>query len=160
MAKIARMIAVSALALILGAAAPPFSASAEGPPSGRGGPTDRPGAKTIGLTLDVILEEVDVAGKTLSARPYTHVIPPSRATGGAAYSGCLPPGAKPTRYDRLPVMPEVGLQGKGLRPGMWITLRLGVMEGGALVVLAADENRGLQRVGINSIDAPNPMGGR
>ena len=145
MTKVACMVTVLALALILGGAAPP-------PP--------RTVAESGRLTLDVVLEGVDLAGNTLTARPYCQVVPPSGTTGGMVYTGHQPPGVKATKYERLPVMPEAGLQGKGLRPGMWVTLRLGVLEGGALVVLAVEENRGCQRVGINSIDAPKKPGAR
>src|SRR5262249_48870646 len=75
---------------------------------------ERPGGA---LTFDVVVEEVDLAGNTLTARAYRHVIPPSGSTGGAVFSGHLPPGAKPARYERLPVMPGAGLRDKGLRPG-------------------------------------------
>src|SRR5262245_66385896 len=66
---------------------------------------ERPGGA---LTFDAVVEEVDLAGNTLSARAYRHVIPPSGSAGGAVYSGHLPPGAKPARYERLPGMPRAG----------------------------------------------------
>jgi hypothetical protein len=161
MTKTTRTIAAAALALILGGAAPPpwGTVANESSPS-KGAAPNRPGDKSAGLLLHVVLEEIDLVGKTLTARPFSHVIPPSGSTGGAVYNGCAPPGAKAARYVRLPILPEARLQSKRLRTGMWVTLRLRVVEGGALVVVAAEETREPARVGINYIDAPGPMGNR
>jgi hypothetical protein len=125
----------------------------------KGGP-DQGGPKTGGLTLDVVLEDVDLAGNTLTARAYHHVIPPSGSAGGVVYSGHLPPGAKPARYERLPVMPKADLKNRTLRPGMRVTLRLEVTRGGAPVVTGAERNSEPERVGIDWLDAPATNGVR
>jgi hypothetical protein len=104
------------------------------------------------LAFDVVVEEVDLAGRTLTARSYCHVIPPSGSTGGAVYSGLLPPGAKPARFERLPVLPEAGLKDKRLRPGMRATLRLHTVKG-AVVVVGVERVAGPERVGVDWLDA-------
>src|SRR5262245_37890892 len=108
------------------------------------------------LTFEVVVEEVDLNGNTLTARAYRHVNPPNGTTGGAVYSGHLPPGAKPSRYERLPVMPQAGLKDKGLRPEMRATLRMDTVKGAALAVVGIERADGPERVGIDWLDAPAP----
>jgi hypothetical protein len=105
------------------------------------------------------VEDVNLVGNTITARSYCYVIPPSGSTGGAVYSGSLPPGAKPARYERLPVMPGAGLKDKGLRPGMRATLRLDNVKS-ALVVVGIERSAEPERVGIDFLDAPSPKTGR
>src|SRR5262245_23418647 len=137
MTRTTRTIMAVALALTScgGVGLLPRWASADERP-GRGKPSDsgRGGPRAGGLRLDVVLEDVDLAGNTLTARASSHVIPPSGSAGGVVCFGHLPPGAKAARYERLPVMPEAGLKRKGLRAGMRVTLRLDTVKGGALVV--------------------------
>jgi hypothetical protein len=155
MTLLARLLLVLALASCCGVAPVRRGASA-GEPALRGGPGgagERPGGA---LTFDVVVEEVDLVGNTLTARSYPYVIPPSGSAGGAVYSGHLPPGAKPARYERLPVMPEAGLKDKGLRPGARATLRVGTVKGAALVVVGVEPAAEPERVGIDSLDAPAP----
>ena len=110
-------------------------------------------AQKGGLTFDVVLEEVDLAGNTVTARAYCHVIPPSGSAGGAVYRGSAPPGARLARYERLPVMPSAGLRDKRLRPGERVTLRLGTPKSGALVVIDVERHSGFERVGMDWLDA-------
>src|SRR5438067_5776882 len=96
-----RTISVLTLAFCCGAALAPRGASAD--------ERARPGIKaeavgerprSAALPFDVVVEDVDLVGNTITARSYCHVIPPSGSTGGAVYFGSLPPGAKPARYER------------------------------------------------------------
>jgi hypothetical protein len=156
----ARLLLVLAMASCCGAVLVRWGASAD-QPAPRAVPGDggerRGGAA---LTFEVVVEDVDVAGNTITARAYRHVIPPSGSTGGAVYSGHLPPGAKPSRYERLPVMPQAGLKNKGLRPGMRATLRMDTAEGAALVVVGIERADGPERVGVDWLDAPAHKAGR
>ena len=157
----ARVPLVLAVALCCGAvlARPGASADAPVPRSVKGEAAgERP--KSAALTFDVVVEDADLIGNTITARSYCHVIPPSGSAGGAVYSGHLPPGAKPARYERLPVMPEAGLKDKGLRPGARATLRVDIVKGGALVVVGVERPVEPERVGIDWLDAPAPKAGR
>jgi hypothetical protein len=116
--------------------------------------------RSAALTFDVVVEDVDLVGNTITARSYCHVNPPSGSIGGVVYSGCLPPGAKPTRYERLTVMPGAGLKDKGLRPGMRATLRLDIVKSAAVVVVGVERPVEPERIGIDWLDAPAPKAGR
>jgi hypothetical protein len=160
MTPAARLLLVLAMASCCGAVLVRRVASADEPAT-RGVPGhagERRGRAA--LTFDVVVEEVDLAGNSITARSYCHVIPPSGSTGGALYCGHLPPGAKPSRYERLPVMPQARLKGKGLRPGMRATLRLDTVKGAALVVVGVERAAEPERVGVDWLDAPAPKAGR
>jgi hypothetical protein len=161
MTSITRTISVLALAFCCGADPAPQGASADEParPGVRGEAAGERSGRTA-LTFDVVVEEVDLVGNTITAKSYCHVIPPSGSTGGAVYSGTLPPGAKPARYERLPVMPGAGLKDKGLRPGMRATLQVDLVKGAALVVIGVERPVEPERVGIDWLDAPAPKAGR
>ena len=107
------------------------------------------------IALDVVLEEVDVAANTISARATTYVVPPHGQVGGAVFSlGTLdtPDKDKATRLVRLPVMPEADI--RRLQAGAHVVLRLGVSRQGAVVVVGIDKFSGLERIGVDSLDAP------
>lgn len=161
MTSLTRTISVLALAFCCGAALAPRRASADErarPGIKREAARERP--RSAVLTFDVVVEDVDLVGNTITARSYCHVIPPSGSTGGAVYSGSLPLGAKPARYERLPVMPEVGLKDMGLRLGMRATLRLEIVKSAALVVVGVERRVEPERVGIDWLDAPASKAGR
>lgn len=152
---------ILALAFCCGAALAPREASADERawPGAKGEAAgERPG--NAALTFDVVVEDVDLVGNTVTARSYCHVIPPSGSTGGAVYSGHLPPGAKPARYERLPVMPGTALKDKGLRPGVRATLRVDIVKGAALVVVGVERPAEPERVGIDWLHAPARKAGR
>jgi uncharacterized iron-regulated membrane protein len=109
------------------------------------------------IALDVVLEEVDVAANTISARATTYVVPPHGQVGGAVFSlGTLdtPDKDKAMKLVRLPVMPEANIREAGLQAGAHAILRLGVSPQGALVVVGIDKFSGLERIGVDSLDAP------
>jgi hypothetical protein len=145
---------VLATTLCCGASLIQPRASADKPaPQGVKGDTEQP--RSAAIAFDVTVEEVDLARNTLTATSYCHVIPPSGRAGGAVFFGNLPPGAKPARYERLPVMPEAGLKEKGLRRGMRATLRLAIVKGAAVVV-RVEPVTDPERLGIDWLDAPAP----
>ena len=112
------------------------------------------------MALDVVLEEVDVTANTISARATTYVVPPHGQVGGAVFSlGTLdtPDKDKATRVVRLPVMPEANI--RGLQAGAHVVLRLGVSRQGAVVVVGIDKFSGLERIGVDSLDAPGTKDG-
>ena len=107
------------------------------------------------MALDVVLEEVDVAANTISARATTYVVPPHGQVGGKVFSlGTLdtPDKDKATRLIRLPVMPEADI--RVLQVWAHVVLRLGVSRQGAVVVVGIDKFSGLERIGVDSLDAP------
>lgn len=116
-------------------------------------------SKIAALTFDVVVEDVDLLGNTITAKSCCHVIPPSGSTGGAVYSGHLPPDAKPARYERLPVVPEARLKDKAMPPGVRATLRVDIRKG-AMMVVGVEPSSNLERVGIDWLDAPAPKNGR
>ena len=108
------------------------------------------------ITLDVVLDEVDLAANTISARTTTYVVPPHGQVGGSVFSlGTLdtPDRDKATKLLRLPVMPEANLKEKKLEAGTHAILHLGVIRQGALVVARIDEFGGAERIGIDWLDA-------
>jgi len=108
------------------------------------------------ITLDVVLEEVDLAANTISARATTYVVPPHGQVGGSVFTmGTLdtPDKDKATRLVRLAVMPEANLKEKKLEAGTHAILQFGVIRQGALVVTGIDEFGGAERIGIDWLDA-------
>ena len=72
------------------------------------------------ITLDVVLDEVDLAANTVSATACTYVVPPHGQVGGVVFSlGTLdtPDKNKATKLVRLPVMPEANIEEAGLQSG-------------------------------------------
>ncbi|MBV9125175.1 MAG: hypothetical protein JO112_17605 [Planctomycetes bacterium] len=114
------------------------------------------------ITIEVVLEDVDLAANTVTARAVAYVIPPHDRVGGAVFLGAdlLPPGAKATRFSHLPVMPQAQLQAKGLKAGMRATLRVEVIPPGTLVVVGIDKFLGVERIGVEWLDAPAPNHGK
>lgn len=109
------------------------------------------------ITLDVVLEEVDLAANTISARTTTYVVPPHGQVGGSVFTmGTLdtPDKDKATRLARLPVMPEANLKEKKLEAGTHAILQLDVLRQGVLVVVGIDEFGAAERIGIDWLDAP------
>jgi type II secretory pathway pseudopilin PulG len=109
------------------------------------------------ITLDVVLEEVDLAANTVSAMATTYVVPPHGQVGGAVFSlGTLdtPDKDKTTRLVRLPVMPVANIKEKGLQAGAHAVLRIGVSRQGALVVVGINKFNGLERIWVDGLDAP------
>ena len=108
------------------------------------------------ITLDVVLDEVDLAANTISARTTTYVVPPHGQVGGSVLTmGTLdtPDKDKATRLVRLAVMPEANLKEKKLEAGTHAILQLGMIRQGALVVARIDEFGGAERIGIDWLDA-------
>lgn len=157
--------ALLAVAIGTGIAFPTATSSPDDPPKAVVGDPPaakpKPNATTDGadertknaLAFDVVLEDVNLTNKTLTARTYSHLIPPSGSTGGSVYHGHLPPGVKPARYERIPVMPEAEMKDKGLRSGMRATLRLGIVKG-TLVVVGVERRLDPEKIGIDFLDAP------
>lgn len=161
MTPLIRTISVLALSFCFGAAlAPPGVAADERARPGVKGEAAGERPRSAALTFDVVVEDVDLVGNTITARSYCHVNPPSGSTGGVVYFGSLPPGAKPARYERLPVMPGAGLKDKGLRPGMRATLRLDIVKNAAVVVVGVQRPVEPERVGIDWLDASASKAGR
>jgi hypothetical protein len=109
------------------------------------------------ITFDVVLEEVDLAANTISARATAYVFPPHGQVGGSVSMRGTMDGSdlgKATKLVRLPVMPEANL--KRLQAGTHAILQLGVIRQGALVVVGIEEFAGAERIGIDWLDAPRP----
>ena len=108
------------------------------------------------MTVDVVLEEVDLAANTISARATTYLVPPHGQVGGAVFSmGTLdtPDKDKATRLVRLPVMPEANIREKGLQTAAHAILHLAVSQQGALMVVGIDKFSGPERIGMDWLDA-------
>lgn len=109
------------------------------------------------MSVDVVLEEVDLTGNTISARATTYVVPPHGQVGGAVFMrGALdaPDKNKATRLVRLPVMPEAKIKEKALQAGAHAILHLGVSRQGVLVVVGIDKFSGPERIGVDWLDTP------
>lgn len=112
--------------------------------------------KRDGICVDVVIEEVDFSANTITARATIHVVPPHGNVGGQVFMTGTADSHKDrvTRYVRLPVMPEAELQKKKPRAGLHAILRLEMLPQGCLVVVGIEEFKGLERIGVDGIDAP------
>lgn len=112
--------------------------------------------KPDGIYVDVIVEEVDFAASTISARGTIYVVPPHDNVGGQiATTGTTDSHKdKVTRYVRLPVMPEANLKGKNAKAGSHAVLRLKMLRDGLLVVDGIEEFTGVERIGVEWLAAP------
>ena len=152
----AAVIAVVGLAAV-GLALQPQVSAAERAACGKRAKATKAKDKNNAMTVDVVLEEVDLAANTISARATTYCVPPHDQVGGAVFSmGTLdtPDKDKATRLVRLPVMPEAKIKKKGLQAGAHAILHLGVSRQGALVVVGIDKFSGPERIGVDWLDAP------
>jgi hypothetical protein len=150
---VAAIIAVVGLAAV-GLALPPQVSAADRASCGK---RAKAKDKNNAIAVEVVLEEVDLAANTISARATTYLVPPHGRVGGAVFSmGTLdtPDKDKATRLVQLPVMPEANIKEKGLQAGAHAILHLGVSRHGALVVVGIDQFSGLERIGVDWIDAP------
>ena len=153
---VAAIIAVVGLAAVWLALLPHVSA-AERATCGKRAKATKAKDKNNAIAVDVVLEEVDLAANTISARATTYLVPPHGSVGGAVFSmGTLdtPDKDKATRLVRLPVMAEAHIKEKGLQAGAHAILRLGVSRQGALIVLGIDKFSGPERIGMDWLDAP------
>jgi hypothetical protein len=109
-----------------------------------------------GISLDVVIEEVDFSANTITARATIHVLPPHDHVGGqvsmTGTTGVRQDQA--TKYVRLPVMPEARLKDKKPKPGLHAILRLEMLRQGSLVVVGIEEFTGVERIGVDWLDAP------
>lgn len=113
--------------------------------------------KKDAIAVDVVIEEVDLSANTITARATTHVVPPHGRVGGAVFmmgTTDSPHKDKAMEFVRLPVMPEARIQDKKLKAGLHAILRLEMMRPGSLVVVGIEEFRGLERIGVDWLDAP------
>lgn len=113
------------------------------------------------ITVDVVIEDVDVSAHTITARATTYVIPPHDNVGGAVFTlGTTdsPHNEKATQFVRLPVMPAADI--KTAKQGLHAVLHLEVRSPGYLVVTGIDEFQGLERIGVDSLDAPGTEDGQ
>jgi hypothetical protein len=115
------------------------------------------------VSVDVIIEEVSLSANIVTARSTSYVIPPHDGTGGAMLmigaTDCHKDQA--TKYVRLPVMPQAKLAEKKPKVGQRVILRLELLQQEAtLVVVGIDEFRGLERIGVNFLDAPGTKDGK
>jgi hypothetical protein len=124
------------------------------------GPPVEDQQKKSGLTIDVVLESIDLEANTLSVKAYHHVIPPTEKAGGSVNVGNTPAGVKETRYERLPVMPAAGMKDLKLRSGMHVILRLDTIKGGAVAVVEVTVPTEPERIGVDWLDAATAKGGR
>ena len=114
------------------------------------------------IAVDVVLEEVDFSANTITARATTYVVPPHGSVGGSVFMmGTTDSNKdKATKFVRLPVMSEANIKGKKLKAGLHVILQLEMMRQGALVVVGIEEFRGLEKVGVDWLDAPGTKGGK
>jgi hypothetical protein len=153
---VAAIITVVGLAAV-GLALLPQLSAAERASCGKRAKGTKAKDKNNAIAVDVVLEEVDLAANTISARATTYLVPPHGGVGGAVFSmGTLdtPDKDKATRLVRLPVMPEAKLKGKGLQAGAHAVLHLSASRQGTLVVVGIDRSSELERIGVDWLDAP------
>jgi hypothetical protein len=112
--------------------------------------------KKHAIAVDVVIEEVDLAANTITARSTTYIVPPRGNVGGAAFMmGTMdsPHKEKATKFVRLPVMPEANIKNKKVETGLHMILQLQLMRRGSLVVVGIEEFTGPENVGVEWLDA-------
>jgi hypothetical protein len=115
--------------------------------------------KQRSISVDVVIEEVDLAANTVTARSTLYVIPPHDDVGGMVFMTGTSDSHKDqaTKYVRLPVMPPAKLREKKPKVGQLAKLRLDLLEQDStftFVVVGIDEITGPERIGVNGLDAP------
>lgn len=119
--------------------------------------------KKATITVDVVLEDLNRSANTISARSTVYVIPPHGDVGGMVHmDGTIdsPRKEKATKFVNLPVMPSANLKDSKLKAGQHAILQLEVLPQGALVVVGVEEFCGLEKIGVDSLDAPRTKGGK
>lgn len=116
------------------------------------------------IHVDAVIEAVDVSANTVTARSTLYVIPPHDNVGGAVFEAGSTDSHKDnaTKYVRLPVMPQTELVEKKPQVGQRVILRLELLQQGshvALVVTGIEEFTGVERIGVDWLDAPGTNGG-
>jgi hypothetical protein len=107
------------------------------------------------IAVDVVIEDVDLSAKTITARATNYVIPPHGNVGGAVFMMGTTDSHKEkvTKFVRLPVMPEGDITNKKVKVGLHAILRLAMMRRGSLVVVGIEELSGPEKVGVQWLDA-------
>lgn len=107
------------------------------------------------MRLDVMLDEVDYTANTITASATVHVVAPQETVGGqvATTGSTRSHQEQVAKYVRLPVMPEARLQQKHPAAGQHAILHL-AMQRGALVVVGIEQFTGVERIGVDWLDAP------
>lgn len=119
--------------------------------------------KKVTISVDVVLEDVNRSANTISARSTVYVVPPHGDVGGAVYidgTTDSPRKKKTTKFVNLPVMPSANLKASKLKAGQHAILQLEVLSQGALVVVGVEEFSGLEKIGVEWLDAPRTKGGK
>jgi hypothetical protein len=132
------------------------------PAAGRVSPDEKDKDKKDAIAIDVVIEEVDCSANTITARATNYVVPPHGNVGGTVFMmGAMdsPHKDKATKFVRLPVMPEAHIKDKKVKAGLHAILRLEMMRQGPLVVVGIEEFSGLEKVGIDWLDAPGTATG-
>ena len=112
--------------------------------------------KKDALYVDVVIDEVDFSANAITARATIHVMPPHDNVGGRVLMLGTTDSIEMyvTKFVRLPVMPEANLKDKKPKAGQRAILRLEMSQQGSLVVVGIEEFTGLERIGVNWLDAP------
>ena len=106
------------------------------------------------IAVDVVIEDLDLAANTITARATQHVIPPHDKVGGAVFmigTTDSPHKHHATKFVRLPVMPPTDL--KKLRTGLHVILRLEMLRPGCMVVVGIEELTKPEKIGVEWLDA-------
>jgi hypothetical protein len=118
------------------------------------------GKKKDSICVDVVIEEVDFSANTITARSTVYIVPPHDNVGGAVFKTGTTDSHqdKATKYFRLPVMPQAKLTEKKPKAGQHAILRLELLHQG-LVVDGIEAFTGLERIGVDWLDAPRTKKG-
>lgn len=118
--------------------------------------------KKCALTVDVVIDEVDLDAHTITATGTIHVVPPHDNVGGQImFTGTT--GSRKDqapRYLRLPVMPAAKIAGKKPKAGLHAILTLEMIRPGCLTVVGIEEFNEAERIGVESLDAPGTKTGK
>jgi RNA polymerase sigma factor (sigma-70 family) len=139
---------------------PPAARPGNGKAKGEG---VQKGKTQTGISVDVVIEEVDRSANTVTARSTLYVRPPHGNVGGLVFSTGTTGSHddKVTKYVRLPVMPQAKLSEKKTKAGDHVILRLELLQENScltLTVVGIEEFTDLERIGVNSLDAPSTKG--
>lgn len=119
--------------------------------------------KKATISVDVVLEDLNRSANTISARSTAYVVPPHGDVGGVVHidgTTDSPRKEKATRFVNLPVMPSANLKDTKLKAGHHAILRLEVLPQGALVVVGVEAFSGVEKIGVEFLEAPGTKGGR
>jgi hypothetical protein len=130
-----------------------------------GEPQTRKDSKQNTLTVDAVLEEVDVPASRITASAFScQVSPAAESVGGVVIHGPVPPHmkakVKPTRFSNLLVLPDAKIRDAGKHislkdlkaGGNPVRMELAVNPYGVVVVVAM-ERLPLERIGMEFTDA-------